>query len=93
MKYKNITAIGLKEGDGIKILRGSTATSNVLESLKNHYFNLRNELISKRLLMQEEDHLVFRADYKFESFSAAASIICGSSRNGLKDFNKVSDNH
>ena len=88
LKYKNITAIGIKEGNGIRVLRGSTATSNVLESLKNHYYNLRNELLKKRLLLQEEDHLVFTSDYKFESFSAAASIICGSSRNGLKDFNK-----
>lgn len=90
LKYKNITAIGIKEGNGIRILKGSTATSNVLESLKNHYFNLRNDLINRRLLVQEEDHLVFTSEYKFESFSAAASIICGSSRNGLKDFNKVS---
>lgn len=90
LKYKNITAIGIKEGNGIRILKGSTATANVLESLKNYYFNLRNELINRKLLVQEEDHLVFTSEYKFESFSAAASIICGSSRNGLKDFNKVS---
>ncbi len=90
LKYKNITAIGIKEGNGIRILKGSTATSNVLESLKNHYFNLRNELIIKGLLFQEEEHLVFGSDYKFESFSTAASIICGSSRNGLIDFKKVS---
>lgn len=90
LKYKNITAIGIKEDNGIRILKGSTATANVFESLKNHYFNLRNELINRRLLVQEEDHLVFNSDYKFESFSAAASIICGSSRNGLKDFKKVS---
>lgn len=90
LKYKNITAIGVKDGNGIRILKGSTVTQNVLESLKNHYFNLRNELINRRILIQEEDHLVFDSDYKFESFSAAASIICGSSRNGLKDFNKVS---
>lgn len=90
LKYKNITAIGIKEGKGIRILKGSTASTNVLESLKNHFFKLRNELIQRRILIQEEDHLTFVTDYKFESFSTAASIICASSRNGLKDFNKVS---
>lgn len=90
LKYKNITAIGIKEGNGIRVLKGSAATSNVLESLKNHYFNLRSKLINGDLLVQEEDHLVFSSDYRFESFSAAASIICGSARNGLKDFHKVS---
>jgi hypothetical protein len=89
LKYKNITAVGIKAGNGINILKGSSVALRVLESLKNHYLNLRDELIKKGILIHEEDHLMFTADYKFESFSAAASIICGSSRNGLKDFNKV----
>jgi hypothetical protein len=89
LKYKNISAIGIKVGNGIRILKGSTATINVFESLKPHYYKLRNELIQKNILVQEEDHLTFNSDYKFEAFSAAASIICGSSRNGLKEFNKA----
>lgn len=89
LKYKGLTAIGVKVGNGIRIQKGSQATFNVLESLKNHYFNLRTELINTRVLSRENDGFIFITDYRFESFSAAASIICGSSRNGLNDFKKL----
>jgi len=89
LTYKGISAIGVKVGKGIIIKKGSQASCNILESLKNHYIKHRQKLIDTDILKKDGTHLIFSSDYKFESFSAAASIICGSSINGLKAFNKM----
>jgi len=89
ISYKGGKAYGIKENESIIILKDSQATVKVLASLKNYLLNLRNDLLKRGVLINSGDYLIFTKNYKFDSFSAAASIICGSSRNGRKDFTKI----
>ncbi len=68
--------------EGIVVLKGSTALSQINRSLGN-YASLRDELTaSGKLVAQDNNVLVFQDDVLFTSPSAAAAIISGSSTNG-----------
>jgi uncharacterized protein with ParB-like and HNH nuclease domain len=82
MTYKNITAYATLKGHLFVVKKGSKATLSNQNSLQEALRNKKNELIDKRILIEDEDALVFSENYPFTSPSMAASIITGSSVNG-----------
>lgn len=88
-----INAKGIIIGKGIKVYKNSYAAIRHTENLK--YASLREELINNDILHTQNNKLVFSKDYLFDAFSAAASVVCGNSRNGKdywKDKNGLSIN-
>ena len=79
---KGLTAKGKRSANGFVVFKGSQAVKehrkvSLLPTAK------REQFIEDGLLALSGDHLIFTQDYEFSSPSAAASIICGGSTNGL----------
>jgi hypothetical protein len=54
--------------------------------LQKSHNDLRNKLIQNKILVRDNNKLVFSRNYDFKSLSTAASVICGSNYNGWKTF-------
>lgn len=88
-KIKGLTASGKRTANGFVVYAGSQAVLRHRESAKS-IRNKRKELITKGILIQENDYLVFTKDIEFGSPSTAGSIVRGGNTNGLtnwKDLN------
>lgn len=79
---KGLKANAVVTDEGIVVLKGSQAVIEVQSSLSDGYVALRQELISQRIMLLEEDSYLFMKDYLFASPSQAAAIVVGSAVNG-----------
>lgn len=70
------------EGTAFIVNRGSSISPDVLSSLRAGYASLRNQLIADGIIVNN----TFTIDYRFESSSAAATVILGRSANGTKEW-------
>ncbi|MBU1405323.1 MAG: GIY-YIG nuclease family protein [Proteobacteria bacterium] len=86
LRDKKYSADAIITDEGMVVLAGSQATKKPLPSLARGYLSLRENLIAKGVLSENNDILVFTQDQLFSSPSQAASIILGSSRNGPKEW-------
>lgn len=68
--------------DGFVVVKGSTAVREHVESLAPNYVQLRERLIAERVLVPSGTVLEFSRDHLFAASTAAASVVCGSNRNG-----------
>lgn len=74
----------------IRVLKGSTARKEIADSFKNHgYFNLREQLIKDKILVENGSSLIFSSDYVFQSASAAAAVVLGRASNGQADWKDI----
>lgn len=67
------------------VMKGSRVASNVTDGFQAGYMNLRNQLITDGVIVDN----VFVNDYTFTSMSAAAAVILGRSANGRKEWTKL----
>jgi Domain of unknown function (DUF4357) len=80
-------AEGKRTSDGFIVFRNSEIATETVECYrKGGLDKLRNELIRNGIIVKVDDKLVFKSDYEFETPSAAAKVIMGSSVNGLKEW-------
>lgn len=91
---KGIDAKGYDAPQGFVVQKRSQAVADTVPSFGsfNYLVALRGQLLHKKVLVSEGDHLVLTQDYVFDSPSAAASILLGNSTNGRvawKDANGV----
>lgn len=69
--------------DGLLVLAGSGAAGTEAPSLKGGWASrARERLVGDAVLVEDGDHYVFAEDHLFNSPSAAASVVLGSSSNG-----------
>lgn len=80
---KGIEAVGVQLADGFMVKAGSGISCDETESFPQRYKEIREELIKKSVLINKSGQWIFAQDYVFNSPSAAACVILGSSRNGL----------
>lgn len=69
-----------------RVNRGTRVKYHKASSLQKSHNDLRNELLLNKILIKDENKLVFSRDYEFNSLSAAASVICGVNYDGWKVF-------
>ena len=87
--YQNITAKGYPTGTRSKpyfvVTKNSQAASNSGNSVPSNVSKIREELLGNGILQLDAEHncFVFNHDFKFQSASAAATIIAGYVRSGL----------
>ncbi len=79
-------AIGKKTGDTVLVLQNSRITPDVDPSFPTHLTELRNKLLSEKIIVPKDGLLIFDLEYSFPDPSTAAAIILGSSADGLKEW-------
>jgi hypothetical protein len=84
-EVKGVRAQGHRIPTGFLVLKGSTAVLNERPSAERYPWasNMRGELKEDRVLVQEQDHLLFTKDAEFSSPSAAGAVVHGGHVNGL----------
>jgi hypothetical protein len=85
-------AQGYETDDGFVVLEGSSASSDVKPAFQNHpYFPLRNSLLEEGILTEDsQGAVILSRDYEFNSSSAAAAVMCGSSMSGPESWKNKS---
>src|SRR6056297_1947082 len=77
-------ARGQEAKDGFVVRKGSGARLNETASIHNYIRELRQQLIERKVLIEEDNALVFSQDYRFASPSTAAGVLVGGTANGRK---------
>ena len=85
MSVRDLRARGKVTDEGFVVLAGSFSSAEV-GALQAGYINLRDKLIADGSLAKFDNHFKFTKDVLFNSPSAAAAVIAGTSRNGRKDW-------
>lgn len=83
-KGEEINATGIPTIEGFVIFKGSKITPKLGTSLTTSLTNLRDKLITKKII--DSETLVFQEDYLFSSPSTAATMVRGRSANGLTEW-------
>ena len=78
----NVKAEAEYTEDGMMVFKGSTAKPTEVDSANDSVANLRNSLIEKGVLVEDDHGYVFAEDYTFPSPSAATNTILGRNTNG-----------
>jgi len=82
---RQFAAKGRVTDDGFLVMKGSRATAEEATMFAG-YRQLRARLLENGTLQGADGQLVFTRDYLFNSPSAAASVVAGGSRSGLKNW-------
>lgn len=79
-------AQGEPSSDGFVVLKGSKAARTEVNSMVQSFSNLRQKLISERVMVDKGEYYEFPEDYIFSSPSTAAVVVMGRSANGLTEW-------
>jgi Domain of unknown function (DUF4357) len=85
LSAKGVNARALQTNEGMVVLEGSEAASNVTSSFQPWHSLYRDNLIKNGTLKLDSsgDKYIFQRDELFKSASPAAAIVLGNSANGL----------
>lgn len=86
IKAKGVQATGYESPGGFVVLAGSTASLEEAPSFTGLAKQMRKELQTNGVLVNDGTALRFTADYEFSSPSAASSAVLGRSSNGRTDW-------
>jgi len=75
---------GQEAKDGFVVRKGSRARLNETASIHKYIHKLRQQLIKRKVLIEEDNALVFSQDYRFTSPSTAAGVLVGGTSNGRR---------
>jgi hypothetical protein len=83
-KGKDASAEALITDEGVFVLKGSKANIDVTNTVSTGIINLRENLLSNKILKQTDNVYLFNDDHLFNSPSTAAAVVLGRSANGWK---------
>ncbi|RWX54341.1 GIY-YIG nuclease family protein [Photobacterium chitinilyticum] len=83
LKGRKYKATAQLTSEGIVVLKGSEGSISANQSLSKGYTKIRDNLIDKGLLIEENSKLVATDDILFTSSSQAAAVLLGYPCNGL----------
>lgn len=92
LRIGGITASAIQTNEGIVVLAGSDAASDVQASLSMGYRSLRERLIAAGVITKADGKYRFARDNLFPSPSQAAAVVVGYSING-RDAWKTKESH
>lgn len=81
-RVRDVSAQAMLGDNGFVVKKGSQAVAEPKSSDKQHAKKKRQQLLRDGDVVREGDLLVFKRDVRFDSPSAAACMISGTSRNG-----------
>lgn len=79
---KGVTASGYEDTNGFVVQSGSEAVASATPSFHAHLRELKRSLGKSGVLIEEQGSFRFKVDYRFNSPSAAASVVLGANSNG-----------
>jgi Domain of unknown function (DUF4357) len=82
IKERGALGTGREVNDGFVVLEGAIARLDETPSIHAYMRDMRKELVSRGVLVQEGDKYRLAQDYRFESPSTAAGVLIGGSANG-----------
>jgi hypothetical protein len=82
LNYRKLKASALLTDEGVVVLKGAEALSQIKETLTPGYKKIKQDLIDSGKLIKSGDKLILQVDYLFKSPSAAAGILIGQASNG-----------
>lgn len=85
-KGKDAVAEGDMIDDGFVVFKGSKANKNETKTAGSWVVNMRSKLIESKILIEQENVLMFSQDYIFGSPSAAAMAVLGRRANGWTEW-------
>lgn len=86
IKTKSYKASMLETDQGYIVSKGSEAKKELSPSCTDTYRNMRKKLIETKILIEENDKLIFAEDAIFNSPSAAANMVLGRNSNGFTEW-------
>ncbi len=89
IKAKDIKATGFESNKGFVVLKNSESALNEAPSLDKYSARLRYDLISNKILQQQDGRYIFIENYAFSSPSSAASVVFGRNSNGRTEWKDV----
>lgn len=84
LRGQGADARGREVADGFVVMRDSRARVREVGSLPDYARKLRQQLLHRGVLVPDGEHLRFAQDFRFNSPSAAADVLTGSSVNGRR---------
>jgi predicted GIY-YIG superfamily endonuclease len=86
IKTRSYKASMIETDQGYIVSKGSEAKKNLSASCTDTYRNMRRKLLETKILIEENDKLVFAEDAVFNSPSAASNMILGRNSNGFMEW-------
>ena len=86
IKTKTFRASMIETDQGYIVSKGSEAKKELSPSCTDTYRNMRKKLLETKILIEDQDKLIFAEDAIFNSPSAAANMILGRNSNGFTEW-------
>ena len=86
IKTKNFNASMIETDQGYIVSKGSEAKKELSPSCTDTYRNMRKKLLETRILIDEQEKLIFAEDAIFNSPSAASNMVLGRNSNGFTEW-------
>lgn len=83
---RNASGKGKATSEGFVVLKGSQVSDSVTNSFPSNMQKLRDLMIAEGVIVNQNDKLIIKKNYLFNSPSSAAMIIMGRSANGLTEW-------
>lgn len=87
---RGANAQGKPTSDGFVVFKGSKAALRTVPSITPSFLKIRQSLIDKKIMKDDDKTLEFTEDFVFSSPSTAAVMVMGRNANGLEEW-KLSD--
>ena len=88
-KGKDAIAEGNMLDDGFVVFKGAKANKQEAKSVNAWVAGLRKKLLDSKVLIEQNNVLIFTEDYLFSSPSAAAACVLGRAANGWTEWKNV----
>ncbi len=86
IKTKSYKASMIETDQGYIVLKGSEGKKELSPSCTDTYRNMRRKLLETKILIEENDKLIFAEDAIFNSPSAASNMVLGRNSNGFTEW-------
>ena len=86
IKTKTFKAIMQETDQGYIVLKGSEAKKELSPSCTETYRNMRRKLLETKILVEDNNELIFAEDAVFNSPSAASNMVLGRNSNGYTEW-------
>jgi hypothetical protein len=86
IKTKTLNASMIEIDQGYIVAKGSEAKKELSPSCTETYITMRKKLLETKILIEDNDKLIFAEDAIFNSPSAAANMVLGRNSNGFTEW-------
>jgi serine/threonine protein kinase len=86
LNAKGITASGRETSNGFTVLANSRAVAECVPSMPAKFAAVRQDLVKRQLLVNQDGVLILMKDQEFQSASAAATVMLGRNSNGRAEW-------